>query len=879
MTVWLKRVLIGMVAAMIVALVGIAIFLLTFDPNAYKNKLQEIVFERYQRTLTIDGEIELSLFPRIGLALNDASLSQRGSDERFASVDSARVAVAIWPLLSNHFVIDHVSVSGFSAWLERSDQGQWNFHDLLDDASDATVTGAAVLQAAGAAVAAGTGTGADAATPTPAPEPAAGSAVAQGQLQIDIAGLDLQKGAIHVFDRASGKALRVQNLDVKTGRITSDLPFDVAIKGRLLGDNPRADAAIEGQAQVQFSLPRKTYSAQKLNIQATGRLPGLDTRQAALRGSLGYSAYSRILNVSNLELALQGDLDAQQAIKGLNVTLSVPQLNLNQSQRELQLGRLVLRAKGSLDDERAFDIAFDAPALSVSPQSASGDAVSGTVKLTGPDAYGIGFSLAGIGGNAANLTWREVKFEGAVKQADRLTRIDLTSPAAWDTVKQAGGLLAIKGDVRIDDTLLSGGGVTFPLIGSLAADLRKDQVQVDVNAVLEGSKLDFKLQTAALRSAPRSTFALEIDTLNLDTLLGPGAAADAPAKEATTEGAKAATPAPEPEPAPADAAPEAPPAPPEPGLSWLRDLRLEGTVKTGALRWQRFEASDIDIALKAADGRLDVSRLNAALYGGTMKGAVSLAADAAVQMRMALDQIELEPFLLALTGRNRMSGQGSLSLDLSMAAAASPDPLSRLGGSAKLKVRDGAVRGFDAEQTLRDLSHAIRSSFQGSLPQASLRFDESRQTAFSALDATLALDKGVATVRSLNAATPFLRVRQGKPATIDLARQQLDLVLNVSVANVRGEGRELRALQGVAVPVRLHGAFHAPGYEVLWKQIASNVVQQAVRKGLVDALLDGAENEPGIQALEAIVPAPAARKDAEGDALRSIGNALKGILR
>lgn len=878
MTAWLKRILIGLVTIAIVALVGIAIFLLTFDPNAYKQKLQEIVYARYQRTLTIDGEIELSLFPRIGLALNDASLSQRGSDERFASVDSARVAVAIWPLLSNHFVIDHVSVSGFSAWLERSDQGQWNFHDLLDDASDATVAGAAVLQAAGAAVAAGTGS--DAAAPTSTTEPAApaaGGAVAQGQLQIDIAGLDLQKGAIHVVDKASGKALRVQNLDVKTGRITSDLPFDVAIKGRLLGDNPRADAAIEGQAQVQFSLPRKTYSAQKLTIQATGRLPGLDTRQAALRGSLGYSAYSRILNVSNLELALQGDLDAQQAIKGLNVTLSVPQLNLNQSQRELQLGRLALRAKGSLDDERAFDIAFDAPALSVSPQSASGEAVSGTVKLTGPDAYGIGFSLAGIGGNAANLTWREVKFEGAVKQADRLTRIDLTSPAAWDTVKQAGGLLAIKGDVRIDDTLLSGGGVTFPLIGSLAADLRKDQVQVDVNAVLEGSKLDFKLQTAALRSAPRSTFALEIDTLNLDTLLGPGAAADAPVKEASAEGAKAATPAPEP--APADAAPEAPPAPPEPGLSWLRDLRLEGTVKMGALRWQRFEASDIDIALKAADGRLDVSRLNAGLYGGTMKGAVSLAADAAVQMRMALDQIELEPFLLALTGRNRMSGQGSLSLDLSMAAAASPDPLSRLGGSAKLKVRDGAVKGFDAEQTLRDLSHAIRSSFQGSLPQASLRFDESRQTAFSALDATLALDKGVATVRSLNAATTFLRVRQGKPATIDLARQQLDLVLNVSVANVRGEGRELRALQGVAVPVRLHGAFHAPGYEVLWKQIASNVVQQAVRKGLVDALLDGAEHEPGIQALEAIVPAPAARKEAEGDALRSIGNALKGILR
>ena len=44
MKVWFKRGLFSLVVVFIVALVGAAIFLLTFDPNAYKNKIEEIVY-------------------------------------------------------------------------------------------------------------------------------------------------------------------------------------------------------------------------------------------------------------------------------------------------------------------------------------------------------------------------------------------------------------------------------------------------------------------------------------------------------------------------------------------------------------------------------------------------------------------------------------------------------------------------------------------------------------------------------------------------------------------------------------------------------------------------------------------------------------------
>src|SRR5690606_6620401 len=133
MKVGFKRALTGLVALVVMALGALAIFLLTFDPNAYKGKFEEFVYERYQRTLSIEGDIELSLFPRIGLSVQNVSLSNPGDkDDLFASIDSARFAVAIWPLLSNRFVVDHVAISGFKAWIRRDEQGEYNFHDLFE---------------------------------------------------------------------------------------------------------------------------------------------------------------------------------------------------------------------------------------------------------------------------------------------------------------------------------------------------------------------------------------------------------------------------------------------------------------------------------------------------------------------------------------------------------------------------------------------------------------------------------------------------------------------------------------------------------------------------------------------------------------------------
>src|SRR5690625_215442 len=128
MSKWIRRLIFAVITLLIISIVGIAVFFLTFDPNAYKDKLQEFVYQRYERHLEIKGDISLSLFPRIGLSAQGVQLSERGSDVPFAAVDHMRFSVAVWPLLWNRLVVDHLSLDGVQRSEEHTSELQSRGH-------------------------------------------------------------------------------------------------------------------------------------------------------------------------------------------------------------------------------------------------------------------------------------------------------------------------------------------------------------------------------------------------------------------------------------------------------------------------------------------------------------------------------------------------------------------------------------------------------------------------------------------------------------------------------------------------------------------------------------------------------------------------------
>lgn len=852
MKVWFKRVLIGIVALLIVALVGIAIFLLTFNPNTYKTNLQNYVQERYQRTLAIKGDIELSLFPRIGLAVKDVSLSERNSGETFVSMESARLAVAVWPLLSDRLVVDHVSVSGFRAWVKRDQNGQFNFSDLL--ASD-PVSAAAATQVASAA-------------PVPVAAYAQVNAPATA-LHVDIAGLELANGEVHFYDNPTGYSARLVRLNVSTGRITADQPFDATLKGHLYGDFPSADASLNAQAIVKFNPVSGVYSAQKLSVQLAGKLDKLTADNLALRGSeLAYNAQSGMLDASGVELVAQGQVGGATPITGLDTRLAVPRLRFDRSRFEFRGERLAYRAKAVLGED-PVEIALDAPSLSISPDTAEGDPVSGTVKL-GKDKniVGVALTASGLSGNALDLRLKELKLETNVKEGDRLVRVNLTSPARWETFRDRGGLSAIKGDLHIEDPALPTGSFSAPFIGSVQTDLREDTLASQINAVLNGSNLEINLKATEL-AVPRLTLSLNTEKLDLDQLFPPAPRKPAaPAKGTVAE----STPAPKGQKAVEKPSPEVKPI----DLSFLNALDVTANVNVGDLKVQNLRASGFKAGVRAVKGVLTVNGIQASAYGGSLNGSLQADASNALAADLALKGVALDPLLTDLTGESRITGKGSVTVKLNTAGKTVPALQSGLNGTVVANVRDGAIKGINVAQTLREVSDSVRNMLSGQMPSVVTEFDPSRQTDFSALDLDVSFQKGQGTVRKARLTAPLLRVTEGKPASIDLVNQQLDLMLNVNVVNTStGQGgKELDILRGVTVPIRISGPFQQPGYQVQWKEISSKAVKQAVQDGLVDLLSNklGGDTKPAQGTTE---QPPATRQDP----VKSLGDALKGFLR
>ncbi|MBB1627574.1 AsmA family protein [Achromobacter sp. UMC71] len=811
MKTWFKRILIGLVVLVVVAVVGLAIFLLTFDPNAYKYKLEELVQERYHRTLTIDGEIELSLFPRIGLSVQGVSLSEANSTENFASIESTRLAVAVWPLLSNSFVVDHVAISGFKARVVRGKDGQFNFSNLVGGTAPVVATPANPAEAlAGAAQ-----TAAQALTTGASP-------AARNNMQIDIAGLDLKDGEVLLQDEMSGMAVAVTKINANTGRVTFNQPFDVRLTARVEGGNPRIDANLTGQALLTLDPSAKRYAAQKLDLRMDGKLPGAEAKSLAMRGNLAFNGQKSALDVAGLELVFQGDItDPAARATGVEASVAMPKLSIDPHKSQLQIEKLAVRAKGGVADG-PFEFAVDAPALNISPAQATGEALTGRVRISGLDAS---FGLNGISGNATELDIKEAKLDSTSKNGERIVKLNFASPLSLNLLQRRGGLSGLRGDVNITDPGLPKGNLQIPVIGSLNVDLLKDQANSKINAVLEGGKFDLSADITKLSDAPQVNFALAVDTLDLDKLVPPVAAVPAkPPADGKKDENKPAQPAP------------AAPADDSINLSALVGPSVNGTLKVGKLVVRGLKADDVAAAVKLERGKLDISSLTAGLYGGKLAGALSVDAAQGNQLatKMSLAGIAIEPLLMDLAQKNVLSGTGSLALDLKTGGANTYAMKSNLGGTLQVRLRDGAVKGINLTQTLRDLKAVLKPESQDTTVAA----DTSKQTAFSEMDADLAFTKGVASVKRLNVVSPLLRVTQGEPATIDFVKNELDLVARARVVNPAAdpEGRELIDLKDVTIPVHVKGPFDKPTYTLLWKDAIGGILKRSLENKLREAV-------------------------------------------
>ncbi len=860
MKVWFKRGLFSLVVLAIVTVVGGAIFLLTFNPNSYKQKLADIVQQKYQRTLKIDGDIELSLFPRIGLSVQGLSLSDRNSEDPFASLESARFAVALWPLINNRLVVDHVAVTGFKAWIVRDEEGKLNFDDLLQAPPagpqlPVARSGVSLLPAAQAAEAPQEKPVEPAPESLPVPELIAKRSGSETDFQIDIAGLSLKGGEIHYFSKRSNVIGRLLQLEVNTGRMTFGQPFDVAFKSRLSGDYPVADGVLEGQGQLSLDPASKSYSAQKLSLSFVGDLDELQAQSLTVKGNVAYKSAQRQFSATNLDTQLQGQWLGAYPVSDLNATLSTPKMQIDSVSDLVSFEKLALRVRGKNEDQN-LDLALDVPRIQVSPAQAEGSPVVASLKVSGPRVLGLGLTLQGLSGNSEELLFEQAKLDGAIKQGSRVAQLKASSPMQWQPSNEWLRLPEIQANIRVEDEADAGSRFEMPVTGQADLNKGKQHYSAQLSSSTEQAQgsLDVTLQDKG--KGPLLDAVLKADKLDLDELRSifwvtapevvpatePEPQAEAPEAAAEQEPAAEGGEQTEQQPkaAEADAAPPAEEAPEETtSYAWLDKITFDLRFEIEKLRSLGVVMDQVKAQVKNQGQLINLSQFNAQAYEGQLQAKAKVEPGKRFEMGLKLQQMQVGSLLLDAFGNDYLAGKGNVDLNLKAQGNTQEERLNALEGGLTVDLRDGSWRSVDLDQSVRDINEAVRNAFSGQIPLLLPESDPLRRTVLSRLQGSLDIKKGQATFRNLRATTPILTVTTAKGSTLDLVTQHANVTLQARLNHnnlAADERKSFQDLRNVLIPIHISGPWAALSYQIQWKDIASNSIKKALQDGLLDLL-------------------------------------------
>lgn len=377
----LLKILLSIVTILVALVVVAAIVLpMVVDPNDFKPQIVSAVQEKTGRTLEIDGDIGLSVFPWLGLELGAVRLGNAaGFDAPYmVSMDSAQVRVKLMPLLKKQLEVDTVQLAGLKLNLAKDAAGRTNWADLQGEA------------AAGEQ-----------------PEAAAGEGGAPAIGKLAVGGVAVTGASLVWDDRSSGARYAIEDLALTTGEIAAGEAFDLDLRFRMQASEPAVDSrfALTGNVDLAPDFKAVNIKGARLDIEAQGAgVPG-GKAAASLRTDLALDLQAQTLNLPDLVIEALG-LNISGNVSGSVVGGEAPKFGgafkvAGFAPREL-LGRLGQPAPATADPsvlgkaDAALDWDASRKHFAVKKLALHLDdtSVTGNARVDSFEAPAIGFTLA-----------------------------------------------------------------------------------------------------------------------------------------------------------------------------------------------------------------------------------------------------------------------------------------------------------------------------------------------------------------------------------------------------------------------------------------------------------------------------------------------------
>ena len=373
--------LIKIVAAVIILLIVVAIALpFIIDPNDYREEIVSAVEKNTGRSLTIEGDMNLTVFPWIGIDIGKLSLgnAEGFGDKPFAAIDEASVRIKLLPLFAKEVVADTITLDGLQLNLAKNKQGVSNWDDLAGTAEK-------------------TAEEKDIKDDKPHHEPKGG-----GLEGLAIGGLNINNATINWQDDTTGQSYQVKNFRLNSGAISPGDPVDLSLGLDLESSQPvmTATLTLDGTVAVDDAVENLSVTPLKVSVDAKGEPFAGGALNASLSSDVTANLKQPAVSLKNLSLQ-SGDLNLSGQLAASNLTAQ-PAIDGDIKLAKLNL-RKWLNSQGIALPDMANQDALSSFAADIQMKSSADrtditrldigldqSTINGTAKLAGSH---IGFNL------------------------------------------------------------------------------------------------------------------------------------------------------------------------------------------------------------------------------------------------------------------------------------------------------------------------------------------------------------------------------------------------------------------------------------------------------------------------------------------------------
>jgi len=351
----IKIVLAAVAAVVALVLVAAAAITLLVDPNEYKDEIARLVQEKTGRELAFEGDIKLTLFPRIGLDVGPVALGNAPGfpDPEMVRADKAEVSLGLSPLLSGKLAVGKVVLDGLTVHLTKNDQGVANWEDLAGGAAASEETDDQEATAEGAA-------DGDAGS--------AESAADAGGMSLDdltIQGVEVTNASLVYEDMQTGAKTAIDALNLTLGKIhgTDSVPFSLGFGLKLDQSSLEVRPNLAGELQldpVAGSLDLRDLKLSVFGLEVSGALQANYKREShPFSGELQLAETSirRLMGELGIELPEMADAQALESCSA-DMRFMGTDNSVVLERLRMELDGATFTAQGSVED-------FAAPFISL----------------------------------------------------------------------------------------------------------------------------------------------------------------------------------------------------------------------------------------------------------------------------------------------------------------------------------------------------------------------------------------------------------------------------------------------------------------------------------------------------------------------------------